>query len=355
MQTKPKVVVALSGGVDSSVSAALLQREGYDVHGAFIRTWSPPWIPCTWREERRDAMRVCAQLQIPFHTVDLSKEYEHDVVEYMISAYARGETPNPDVMCNKHIKFGAFFSWAVQHKFAFVATGHYARVQEKDGNILLLKGVDTQKDQTYFLWTLTQKQLRQTLFPIGDFEKTYVRNLASFFNLVTAEKKDSQGICFLGKIDMKDFLQHYIPKQPGTVLNEAGEIIGTHDGAVYYTLGQRHGFTIYKKTPDTPPLFVVEKHLTENTLVVAPKYQSVAQGETMVDVKEVSFTTGTVPETFSCEARFRYRQPVFPVTVTKKQDETLHVIFSKPHRDVAKGQSIVFYEGDVCLGGGIVA
>lgn len=355
MQEKPKVVVALSGGVDSSVSAALLQSEGYEVHGAFIRTWSPPWVACTWREERLDAMRICAQLSIPFHTVDLSKEYEREVVAYMVSAYARGETPNPDVMCNKHIKFGGFFDWARGNGFAFVATGHYAQVQHKSGKSFLCTAVDTQKDQTYFLWTLTQEHLTRTLFPVGHLTKTQVRAHAEKYNLVTAQKKDSQGICFLGKVDMKEFLQHYIPKQSGRVLNEEGDVIGVHDGAVFYTLGQRHGFTIQKKSPDTPALFVVEKNVQDNTLIVAPKYDDGGtHEETHVEVSDVSFTTGSMPDTFSCDARFRYRQPVFPVTVTKKTNKTVHVVFSKPQAYVAKGQSIVLYDENVCLGGGII-
>jgi tRNA-specific 2-thiouridylase len=208
MVEKKKVLVALSGGVDSSVSAALLLEQGYDVECAFITTWSVPWLPCTWREERRDAMRVAATLHIPFHTIDLSKEYEKNVVTYLIDEYRQGRTPNPDVMCNKHIKFGGFFDWAMKRGFDYVATGHYARVQEREGVFELLAGVDTNKDQTYFLWTLTQEHLAHTLFPIGQFEKPRVRELAEKYFLPTATKKDSQGICFLGKVNMKEFLSH---------------------------------------------------------------------------------------------------------------------------------------------------
>ncbi len=215
--TKKKVFVGLSGGVDSSVSAALLQSQGYDVFGVFIKVWQPDFYECTWKEDRLDAMRVCAKLNIPFYTLDLEKEYKKEVVDYMIEEYKNGRTPNPDVMCNKYIKFGGFFDWAMSQGADFVATGHYARLNKEHE---LVAGRDSNKDQSYFLWTLTKEQLSKTLFPVGDIEKTEVRKLAKKFGLPTAEKKDSQGLCFIGKVDMAEFLHHFIETKPGPVLND---------------------------------------------------------------------------------------------------------------------------------------
>lgn len=355
MNSKKKVLVALSGGVDSSVSAALLQKEGYEVEGAFIKTWTVPWLPCTWREERRDAMRVAAQLGIPFHTIDLSVLYETQVVQYMIDAYKAGYTPNPDVMCNKHIKFGGFYDWAMSRGFDYIATGHYARTQEREGVLHLLQGIDKQKDQTYFLWTLTESQLEKVLFPIGEYEKKDVRTLATSFHLVTADKKDSQGICFLGKVDMKSFLQHYITASEGAVLNLDGEVIGTHDGALFFTLGQRHGFSIKQKRPDTPALYVVEKDIENNTITVASRPQSQTQALDMVPLTQVHFIQDACnPAALSCQARIRYRQPLFPVTLKKDAVGTFHATLSTPQAYVANGQSMVFYQHDACIGGGVI-
>src|SRR3989338_2608787 len=253
----PKVIAGLSGGVDSAVSAALLKRAGTEVVGAFIKTWTPEWLDrsCEWKSERRDAMRVAAHLDIPFVTIDLEKEYKESVVDYMISEYKLGRTPNPDVMCNKEIKFGAFLRKALELGADYIATGHYAQIEYlyiensllaprsigevgKIVNCKLKIGVDPNKDQSYFLWTLTQEQLSKTIFPVGHLYKNEVRGLAKKFKLPVANKKDSQGICFLGHIDMKDFLSHYIKVECGNVLNLQGAKIGEHDGAVFYTLGQ---------------------------------------------------------------------------------------------------------------------
>jgi tRNA-specific 2-thiouridylase len=396
MQKKEKVMVALSGGVDSSVAAALLQQatpnnfetlfgrptpkgfRGYEVEGAFIVPWSPPWLPCTWRTERLDAMRVAAHLRIPFHTVDLSKEYERDVAQYLIREYAAGRTPNPDVMCNKYIKFGAFFDWALAQGFDKVATGHYARVTSDELRVTserndhaalgtshysLLTGVDRNKDQSYFLWTLTQAQLARTLFPIGEFEKAHVRELATVFGLPTAAKKDSQGICFLGKIDLKEFLSHYLTTTPGDVLDVQGNVIGSHDGAVSYTLGQRHGFIVHHTSPTDEPLFVTAKDIERNTITVAPHMEvGVAKGEqgtqeiVLTDtnwIAGIPMTQNSKLKTLNLSARLRYRQPLFPVTV-RELDGTTIVVSDTPQPYVPAGQSLVLYEGDACLGGGII-
>jgi len=379
MGSAKRVLVGLSGGVDSSVAAALLKERGYAVEGAFIVPWSPEWLPCTWREERLDAMRVAAQLGIPFHTVDLSKEYDRDVAQYFIREYAAGRTPNPDVMCNKHIKFGAFFEWAMGQGFEFVATGHYARVAQVTGERLqvtenkadvrslnlkpitynLRAGADTSKDQTYFLWTLTQQHLLHTLFPIGDFHKTKVRELAAKYGLSTATKKDSQGVCFLGKLDMKEFLTHYIAVEPGTVLDEAGKVIGEHSGALLYTLGERHGFTVRHTSPHSEPLYVVAKDLEANTITVAPRQTTKVHAKSTVHLAQCNWIAPSFPITsnlapVTCRARYRYRQPLLPVTVEAYTDSTAIVTFTEAQPYVASGQSLVLYNGDMCLGGGVI-
>lgn len=357
MTAKKKVLVALSGGVDSSVSAALLQEQGYEVEGAFIKTWTVPWLPCTWREERRDAMRVAAHLHIPFYTVDLLKEYEEKVANYLIEEYKKGRTPNPDVMCNKHIKFGGFFDWAMEKKYDYVATGHYARIEtvlndsDSAPYFHLLAGVDTNKDQTYFLWNLTQHHLAHTLFPVGNLPKPEVRKLAEHFSLPTAQKKDSQGICFLGKINMKEFLSHYIEVQKGDVLDTGGAVIGEHDGSVFLTLGQRHGFTVFQNRPDSPPLYVIEKNFEDNTVTVSEKNIPSKLPVKDITLSEVNWISSPIA---SCSARLRYRQKLFPVTLTNISNSSCTVTPDTPQVYVPEGQSVVLYNGEICLGGGII-
>ncbi|MBP9701370.1 MAG: tRNA 2-thiouridine(34) synthase MnmA [Candidatus Pacebacteria bacterium] len=327
-----KVFVGMSGGVDSSVSAYLLKKAGYDVTGVFIEVWQPDWITCTWKEDRLDAMRVAAHLGISFTTLDLEKEYKEEVVDYMISEYRKGRTPNPDVMCNKYVKFGGFYNWAVGQGADFVATGHYA--QSKEGNMYTAR--DASKDQTYFLWTV--KDFSKILFPIGHLLKTEVRDIARKVNLPVAEKKDSQGLCFIGKIDFKEFLSHYITPTPGNVILN-NEIVGTHDGIEYLTIGQRHGFTITKKTPNDVPLFIVEK--TGNDVAVSPKEKT----STAITIE---IANSNIKKDGTFMARARYRQPLFECTVEKNK-----VTFKEP-QIVAEGQSIVAYDGNHCIGGGII-
>jgi len=284
---KKTVFIGLSGGVDSAVSATLLKKQGYKVVGVFIKTWHPDFLECNEEEERLDAMRVAAHLDIPFLTFDLKDVYKKKVADYMIREYKTGRTPNPDVMCNKEVKFGAFLKKALALGADFVATGHYARATSikqnfsslpasglrRDKNFSqstsLLKGKDPFKDQSYFLWTLRQKQLKKILFPIGHLKKTKVRQLAKKFNLPVAPKKDSQGICFLGAVDLKEFLKHYIKEKKGKVLNEEGEEIGYHHGVVFHTLGERHGFMITKKTPTDKAYYIVGKDMKKNILTVS--------------------------------------------------------------------------------------
>jgi len=343
MSIKRRVYVGLSGGVDSSVSAALLKERGFDVTGVFIKVWHPEFLHCDWKGEMRDAMRVCAKLDIPFKKLDLSEEYKKEVIDYMISEYKNGETPNPDVMCNKYIKFGAFFNFAMKSGADFVATGHYAQTE----NGRLLKAIDQEKDQTYFLWTLKKEQLEKTLFPIGNLKKSEVRKLAKKFDLFTAEKKDSQGLCFIGHVDMKEFLKNYIETEKGNVLNENEEIIGKHDGAILYTIGERHGFTILKKGIDDNPLYVTSKDLDKNTITVSEKTPKVTNDKNEIKLKNISYIDKEI--TGQIEARIRYRQPLEKANLAQNG-----IIFDKTQEFVAKGQSVVFYRKDECLGGGII-
>jgi tRNA-specific 2-thiouridylase len=343
-----KVYIGMSGGVDSSVSAALLKRAGFDVTGVFIKVWQPDWINCTWKEDRLDAMRVAAKLGIPFVTLDLEKEYKEEVVDYMINEYKLGRTPNPDVMCNRYVKFGGFYDWAMKKGADFVATGHYA--QSIDGK--LVAGNDKNKDQTYFLWTLTGEQISKTLFPVGNIEKPEVRKLAKKFDLPNAEKKDSQGLCFIGKIDIKDFLKRYIEVRVGNVLNEKGEVIGEHDGAFFFTIGERHGFNITKKTPNDEPYYVINKNIENNTITVANKDAggNLPNAVKKVSLREVNWNQGVAPVGKKSMARSRYREALSEIVIFREN----FVEFTKPQFSISPGQSLVVYDGEVCLGGGII-
>ncbi|MEK9184955.1 MAG: tRNA 2-thiouridine(34) synthase MnmA [Patescibacteria group bacterium] len=353
-----KVFVGLSGGVDSSVSAVLLKEQGYEVTGVFIKVWQPDFIGpartdrggCTWKEDRLDAMRVCAKLDIPFLTLDLEKEYKKEVVDYMITEYKVGNTPNPDVMCNKYIKFGGFFDWAVGQGADFVATGHYARVE----NNKLFAGMDSNKDQSYFLWTLTQKQLSQVLFPIGHLEKPEVRKFAEKYDLITADKKDSQGLCFIGKVDMKEFLGNYIKSEKGNVVDENGKIIGEHNGATFFTLGERHGFIINKKSNNDLPYYVVSKNVDKNTITVSHKSPEGTLAEQKKEIKLLNTNWITsIDQNKKYQARARYRAPLQSCSIKKLNTECL-VLFDELQNSLTSGQSLVVYDGDECKGGGII-
>lgn len=352
-----KVFVGLSGGVDSSVSIAILKKAGCDVTGVFIKVWSPDFLPCTWKEERRDAMRVCASLNIPFLTFDFEKEYKQEVVDYMINEYKIGRTPNPDVMCNKNVKFGAFLNKALKMGADFVATGHYARVREiKNSPIELLEGVDKNKDQSYFLWTLNQDQLKRVIFPVGEMTKSEVRKLAKKYALPTAEKKDSQGLCFMGKVDIKSFLKHYLKTERGNVLNNFGEVIGFHDGAIFYTIGERHGFTITLKGTEDKPLYVVLKDVDKNTITVSDEYNQKDKifSVNKVELENVNWISGFAPDTNKKYlARSRYRQNC-QKCIIKIKEKKVSAIFDNFQKGISAGQSLVFYDDEKCIGGGII-
>ena len=346
------IFVGLSGGVDSSVSAKRLIDQGFNIVGVFIKTWQPDFLVCTWEAERLDAMRVAAHLGIPFLTCDATESYKTDVAEYMISEYKEGRTPNPDVMCNRYVKFGTFLEFMKANGGSKIATGHYARVEERGGTFHLFRGVDATKDQSYFLWTLTQDQLVHTYFPVGDTVKTDVRKEAEKHDLPTFTKADSQGVCFLGDIDIEEFLSHYIETKPGSVLNEKGTPIGTHTGALFYTIGQRHGFTITTETTESVPHYVVEKSITNNTITVGTKPRKVTGNR--IRVTGLNLIQGSLPQ--ACDAQFRYRQHPFRVHCELMNDT--HAILEVVDQDVdmpSLGQSCVFYNGEECLGGGIIA
>jgi tRNA-uridine 2-sulfurtransferase len=366
---RKKVFVGLSGGVDSAVSLALLKKQGYDATGVFIKAWTPvpeqssvsgsaPKYPCTWKEDRRSAMRACAVLNTPFMTLDLEKEYKKQVVDYMITEYKKGKTPNPDVMCNKKIKFGEFLKFALKNGADFVATGHYACIfpspanrRGGKGGEILEESIDKEKDQSYFLWTLNQEQLKNILFPIGHLQKKEVRRLAERFGLPQATRKDSQGLCFLGEIDMKKFLQEHLKTKKGKVLNEKGEVVGEHDGAILYTLGERHGFRVKNNMTESLPLYVIAKNLKNNTITVAPKTNALPRGKgarkkfLIQDINWISKETNK--KELTC--RYRYRQEKIKCEIKKDL-----VIFREPQL-IASGQSIVFYDGETCLGGAVIS
>jgi len=342
-----KVFVGMSGGVDSSVTAALLKKEGLAVTGVFIRVWEPPNFPCTWRDDRRDAMRVAAKLNIPFLTLDLSEAYKKEVVDYMVGVYRSGLTPNPDIMCNKAIKFGGFFNWAISQGADYVATGHYAHTEGGK----LFSGLDSTKDQSYFLWTLTTSVLEKTIFPLGNLTKAQVRQLAEKFALPTADKKDSQGLCFIGKIDIKEFLSNYIEFKTGAVLNEAGEVIGQHDGVYFYTLGQRHGFKVNNIQADNKPLYIVARDLKNNTITVNHK-KGGDNARREIPLGETNWIKDKPQPNVFYQARFRHLGELVPCHIELEKNQ---LTLTEPKADIASGQSVVIYKEREVLGGGVIA
>ena len=343
------VFVGLSGGVDSAVSAALLKNGGHTVVGAFIKIWQPEFIECRWREDRLDAMRVAAALEIPFREIDLSDEYKRSVILETVQGYERGSTPNPDVLCNRHIKFGAFAAWAFSQGADVIATGHYARIEKEGGNLHLARGFDAAKDQSYFLWQVTSDMLARTMFPIGHLEKKAVRKIAEDYALPVAKKADSQGLCFVGDVTMSDFLSHYSAVTPGPVFDSWGNRIGEHHGAVLYTIGQRHGF-FAPKARSGRPLYVIRIDVRSNSLVVSENAADAARTTcVLTDVNWQSTPTAGMP--VSVQARYHEKPASARVFLTPEGAE---ISFEMPHV-VSPGQSLVMYRGDGIVGGGILA
>ncbi len=351
METRKKAFVAMSGGVDSSVAAALLLEQGFDVVGCHMKCYN---VDGCAERDAEDARRVAEQLGIPFYAFDLEREYKERVVNYMVRGYRDGITPNPDVMCNKEIKFGLFLKRALELGADYVATGHYVAIKKKAGAYALHAAADKNKDQSYFLWTLTQKELTHCLFPLGNLTKPEVRRLAEKNGLVTAAKKDSQGICFLGKVPASEFLKNYIPAHAGAVVTADGKRIGTHDGAEFYTVGQRHGLKIggHKE-----PLYIAGTDIKENTVTVAEGGRNPALYRAEAAVAGIN-RIGPAPRSAGPESvcvRIRYRQPLFKATLRSGKNGTGTLTFAAPQKAVAKGQSAVFYtEKGEMLGGGII-
>ncbi len=335
--------MGLSGGVDSAVSAALLQKAGATVSGVFIKGWYPPGMPCTWSEDRQDAMRLAAHLGIPFHTLDAAKEYKEGVIEYLLSEYALGRTPNPDVMCNREVKFGAFWRFAKEQGAEYIATGHYA--QNIEGNIL--QGVDAAKDQSYFLWAVPKEALTQTLFPVGGLEKAETRALAKQFGIPQATKKDSQGICFLGSISVDEFLKSEIGSVPGKAVDETGKEVGVHTGAVLSTLGER--VVLQGATPG--PWYVLRKDMHNNVLVVGPKPVLSALEVSSFSLRETNWLV-ELEEGAPVSAQYRYHGPRIPGVLS--QTNSVFTPTEPIAEPVAPGQSLVCYQENQLLGGGII-
>jgi tRNA-specific 2-thiouridylase len=355
---RKRIIVGMSGGVDSSVSALLLQRQGYDVSGLFMKNWedNDPDAPCPAAIDAEDAMQVCERLDIDFDAVNFAAEYWDRVFAHFLEEYRRGRTPNPDVLCNREIKFKAFLDYALDQGAERIATGHYGRIDEQDGRYRLLKGRDSNKDQSYFLYLLGQPQLARTLFPLGELDKTEVRDIAAQNGFANHNKKDSTGICFIGERKFNEFLQRYLPAQPGEIRSVDDDLLGEHQGLMYHTIGQRKGLGIGGRSDNSGEAwYVVAKDLHHNILRVAQgdNHPSLFKPALMAD--QPHWISGTPPAwPLHCQARIRYRQMDQACTVTSSDGQHLHVSFEQAQRAISAGQSIVFYHGDECLGGAII-
>ena len=355
-----RVVVGMSGGVDSSVSALLLKEQGYDVVGVFMKNWDDTDDSgvCTATEDFEDVKRVADKIGIPYYSINFEKEYWNKVFEYFLSEYKRGRTPNPDIMCNKEIKFKSFLDFAMKLDADYIAMGHYAKtVTDENGVVHMMRPKDGNKDQTYFLSQVTQEQLKKAIFPLADLSKPQVRMIAEQAGLATAKKKDSTGICFIGERNFKNFLSEFLPAMGGNIVTSDGRIVGKHSGLMYYTIGQRSGLGLGGNQSSCAPWFVVGKNLQKNELIVEQGYDSDLLYASSLDASEVSFFTGLPSNdtTIHCTAKFRYRQPDVAVTMNyNKANNTVHVEFDELVRAVTPGQAIVFYDGEECLGGAII-
>lgn len=349
MQKKKKVVVGMSGGVDSSVSALLLKQQGYEVIGLFMRNWEDKDGTCTASQDYDDVVRVCNTIGIPYYTINFAEEYMDTVFSHFIRELKLGYTPNPDILCNREIKFKVFFHKAMELGADYLATGHYAQTQ--DGQ--LLRSVDQDKDQTYFLYTLKKEILEKVLFPIGHLKKEQVRQIAKEHNLSTAEKKDSTGICFIGERKFRDFISEYIPYQEGRFETLAGKAVGTHQGAAFFTIGQRKGLKI---GGPGEAWFVVDKDISRNVVFVEQGDDHPALYKTTLTATEISWVSGVAPEVpFHCTSKIRYRQVDQECLIEKIEDDKLFVSFPQPQRAITPRQAIVFYNNQVCLGGALIS
>ncbi len=351
------VIVGMSGGVDSSVTAWLLLRAGYRVTGVFMQNWEDDDEACTARQDYRDAAGVAKTLGIPLESVNFAEEYWSGVFEHFLNEYKTGRTPNPDILCNREIKFKAFLEHAEARGADAIATGHYVRRGLSDtGSWQLLRGLDSNKDQSYFLHQLGQAQLAPSLFPVGELDKGEVRQMAQAAGLHVHTKKDSTGICFIGERKFTAFLSDYLPNQPGNIVDETGKVIGRHTGLMYHTYGQRQGLGIGgREGAQAAPWYVLDKDLKHNCLIVGQGHDNPRLLRTRLNAIDVHWVAGSAPaEQFACTARVRYRQRDVAAHVVCQTPDTVSVTFTEPVRAITPGQSVVFYDGDCCLGGGVI-
>ena len=351
------VIVGLSGGVDSAVAALLLKRAGHDVQGLFMSNWEEDEEGyCTSAEDFQDARRVCTEIGIPLHRVSFAREYRDRVFQHFLDEYAAGRTPNPDILCNREIKFGVCFDYALRLGADRFATGHYARIDASCDPVRLLRGADPGKDQSYFLHAVGAAQLARSLFPVGALPKAEVRRLAREHGLPVSDKKDSTGICFIGERPFRRFLEGYLPAQPGPVETPEGERLGEHGGLMFYTLGQRAGLGLGGlRGHAESPWYVASKDLGRNALVVVQGHDHPLLMSGRLETGEVAWVAGRAPAPrFACTAKFRYRQADVPCEVEARADGTAAVTFGAPQRAVTPGQYAVFYDGECCLGGGVI-
>jgi tRNA-specific 2-thiouridylase len=355
--TKQKIIVGMSGGVDSSVAALLLIEQGYEVEGLFMKNWEEDDDSeyCAAAVDLNDATAICDTLNIKLHTINFSSEYWDRVFQHFLDEYSAGRTPNPDILCNKEIKFRAFLEHAQTLGAEKIATGHYARTKIENGKTQLLRGTDNNKDQSYFLHALNQFQLLHAMFPIGEYDKPRIRELAKENNLITHNKKDSTGICFIGERRFNTFLEKYLPAKPGEIHSVDNEIVGEHNGLMYYTLGQRKGLGIGGlKESDEEPWYVVEKDLINNILIVAQGHNHPAMFHNILEASQLNWIEACEPSQHKLTAKIRYRQSDQHCTLQKVADDRYRVHFDEAQRAITPGQSVVFYQQDVCLGGGVI-
>ena len=352
---KEKIIVGMSGGVDSAVASAILKEQGFEVEGLFMKNWEEDSEFCSAEKDYKDALQVCDELDIPLRSVNFSNQYWDRVFQQFLNEYEKGRTPNPDILCNTEIKFKEFYNYALQLGAERIATGHYVQTKKLENNIQLLKGTDDNKDQSYFLHALNQKQISSALFPIGNLKKKEVRSHANKLSFNNFNKKDSVGICFIGKRDLTSFLSNYIPKKDGLIISDKGENLGKHQGVMYYTIGQRKGLGVGGiDKSQHGPWYVAYKDISNNELIVVQGHTHPALYHTKLIASNIHWISGNPPTVKNLNAKIRYRGREKPCAIKNLNDNMILVTFEEPCFAIAPGQSIVFYENNICLGGALI-